>query len=202
MSVSAEELLKGEEEETDFPPPPLLASSTSRTLLFTTAFFLIAIVGVGYFIRRDVDFESITHSLSGPEGSTLKRPSSVNGNPTVNTKYGPVQGFTVKLPPEERGGRLSTKEREHSSVDVFFGVPFAKPPIGALRFEVGGRVVGGGWGYKSWCDMRRVDVCGRRAVKGKLPRRRLPWKRSARASWGDMWSGRMWHPLNSRPGGR
>ena len=41
----------------------------------------------------------------------------------VKTKYGDIQGFEFEA---ERG----------SEAEVFLGIPFAKPPIGELRFEV------------------------------------------------------------------
>ena len=44
-------------------------------------------------------------------------------DPTVKTKYGDIQGFEFKA---ERG----------SEAEVFLGIPFAKPPVGELRFEV------------------------------------------------------------------
>ena len=44
-------------------------------------------------------------------------------DPIVKTKYGNIQGFEFKA---ERG----------SEAEVFLGIPFAKPPIGELRFEV------------------------------------------------------------------
>jgi carboxylesterase type B len=42
---------------------------------------------------------------------------------TVDTKYGPVEGFTVPL----HTGRF---------VNVFHGIPFAKPPVRDLRWRV------------------------------------------------------------------
>ena len=47
----------------------------------------------------------------------------ISGDPTVKTKYGNIQGFEFKA---ERG----------SEAEVFLGIPFAKPPVGELRFEV------------------------------------------------------------------
>ncbi|KAE9549775.1 hypothetical protein FO519_007004 [Halicephalobus sp. NKZ332] len=46
----------------------------------------------------------------------------VNGDPVVKTKYGDIQGFEFKA---ERG----------SEAEVFLGIPFAKAPLGELRFE-------------------------------------------------------------------
>lgn len=40
--------------------------------------------------------------------------------PVVQTTYGSVQGFTAM----------------NGEIDVFYGIPFAKPPVGELRFEV------------------------------------------------------------------
>ena len=44
-------------------------------------------------------------------------------DPNVKTNYGNIQGFEFKA---ERG----------SEAEIFLGIPFAKPPIGELRFEV------------------------------------------------------------------
>lgn len=41
----------------------------------------------------------------------------------VTTKYGQLQGFTMS-------------SNAGFQADVFLGVPFAQPPVGALRFEV------------------------------------------------------------------
>ena len=43
--------------------------------------------------------------------------------PVVETNYGPVKGFTYE------------SEKGHKA-NVFLGIPFAKSPIGDLRFEV------------------------------------------------------------------
>ncbi|XP_071973228.1 fatty acyl-CoA hydrolase precursor, medium chain-like isoform X1 [Engystomops pustulosus] len=45
-----------------------------------------------------------------------------NERPLVNTKYGQLQGITVPVKETSR------------ATDVFLGIPFAKPPIGKLRF--------------------------------------------------------------------
>ena len=47
----------------------------------------------------------------------------------VNTTSGPVQGHASALNPQ---------------IDEFLGIPFAKPPIGALRFQVPQRFEGNG----------------------------------------------------------
>lgn len=52
----------------------------------------------------------------------------------ATTEYGQLQGFTI-----------STKEGIEA--DVFLGVPFARPPVGDLRFEVMPYSVNG---YKSF----------------------------------------------------
>lgn len=44
-------------------------------------------------------------------------------DPIVDTNYGSVSGKTFVL-------------EDESVVDTFMGVPYAKPPVGELRFEV------------------------------------------------------------------
>lgn len=44
----------------------------------------------------------------------------LNLGPIVRTSYGRVQGFSTL----------------DGQIDVFYGIPFAKPPVGQLRFEV------------------------------------------------------------------
>lgn len=53
------------------------------------------------------------------ENKDTLRPTSI-----VQTRYGAVHGFTD----------FATDSEE---VDVFFGIPFAQPPVEELRFEVG-----------------------------------------------------------------
>ncbi|XP_077144900.1 fatty acyl-CoA hydrolase precursor, medium chain-like [Ranitomeya variabilis] len=45
-----------------------------------------------------------------------------DGRPLVSTKYGDLQGITVPVTETSR------------AIDAFFGIPFAKPPVGPLRF--------------------------------------------------------------------
>lgn len=45
------------------------------------------------------------------------------GEPIVDTKYGPVEGHAVDLD-------------DGSYVNSFLGVPFAKPPVNELRWQV------------------------------------------------------------------
>jgi hypothetical protein len=47
---------------------------------------------------------------------------SGDGAVDVSTKYGVVRGFSHRV-------------AANFSADVFFGVPFAAPPVGRLRFE-------------------------------------------------------------------
>ena len=42
---------------------------------------------------------------------------------TVETKYGPVEGLTIPL-------------HTGNSVNSFLAIPFAKPPVGELRWRV------------------------------------------------------------------
>ena len=44
-------------------------------------------------------------------------------DPIVETNYGKLQGFTIDLENNEKA-------------DIFLNIPFAKPPVGELRFEV------------------------------------------------------------------
>ena len=44
-------------------------------------------------------------------------------DPIINTRYGSIKGFQLRT---ERG----------FEVEIFLGIPFAKPPVGELRFEV------------------------------------------------------------------
>ena len=43
--------------------------------------------------------------------------------PEVDTQYGPVKGLTIEL---------------HNGIQVnsFYGIPYAEPPVGELRFRV------------------------------------------------------------------
>ena len=44
----------------------------------------------------------------------------------VDTEYGQVRGHTVNV----------NNGREQTAVDVFYAIPFAQSPVGALRFAV------------------------------------------------------------------
>lgn len=46
----------------------------------------------------------------------------INGDVKVNIKYGTIEGFEYKC----------VKGKNYN---VFLGIPYAKPPIGELRFE-------------------------------------------------------------------
>ena len=54
-------------------------------------------------------------SISGSDSEEL--------DPIVETNYGKLQGFTIDLENNEKA-------------DIFLNIPFAKPPVGELRFEV------------------------------------------------------------------
>ena len=49
--------------------------------------------------------------------------NSITGNPIVSTKYGPIEGISVPI----HTGQI---------IDSFMAVPYAKPPVGDLRFMV------------------------------------------------------------------
>ena len=49
--------------------------------------------------------------------------NQIRSQTTVETKYGPVRG-TLK------------KDDLGTSYHAFYGIPFAKPPVGELRFKV------------------------------------------------------------------
>lgn len=49
---------------------------------------------------------------------------SLTDSPTINTQYGRVRGRTYTF-----------TDSQHS-VSAFLGIPYAKPPIGDLRFQV------------------------------------------------------------------
>ena len=49
--------------------------------------------------------------------------SATYANPVVDTKYGPVEGISVPI----HTGQI---------IDSFMGVPYARPPVGDLRFMV------------------------------------------------------------------
>ena len=47
----------------------------------------------------------------------------MESDPIINTRYGSIKGFQLRT---ERG----------FEAEIFLGIPFAKPPVGELRFEV------------------------------------------------------------------
>lgn len=59
-------------------------------------------------------------ALSLANAATLKPPS-----PVALTSLGPVQGFAYQL-----------EDGTNNTADIFLGIPYARPPIGELRFEV------------------------------------------------------------------
>ena len=50
----------------------------------------------------------------------------------VNTTYGSLRGFQIQF--NDKNG--NNDETNEGAVNVFLGVPFSQPPIGARRFEV------------------------------------------------------------------
>ncbi|XP_066439944.1 fatty acyl-CoA hydrolase precursor, medium chain-like [Eleutherodactylus coqui] len=65
--------------------------------------------------------DSAAHSPPRTPGSSSDRHS--DERPLVTTKYGRLQGITVRIKETAR------------TVNAFYGVPFAKSPVGPLRFE-------------------------------------------------------------------
>ena len=59
-----------------------------------------------------------------PQRTEMKKTDSTSEypDPIVETEYGKIEGFKMEIP----DGRLT---------NVFLGIPFAKPPIGKLRFS-------------------------------------------------------------------
>ena len=55
----------------------------------------------------------------------------------VDTQYGPVRGFAVPYEKwyDQRYIKKDQAERVINEMNCFLGVPYAKPPIGALRFK-------------------------------------------------------------------
>jgi para-nitrobenzyl esterase len=59
---------------------------------------------------------------------------------------------------EVEGGRLATPEPDRRGIRCFKGVPYAAPPVGALRFRAPAPVV-------PWAGIRPTDAFGRNAVQ-------------------------------------
>jgi para-nitrobenzyl esterase len=59
---------------------------------------------------------------------------------------------------EVEGGRLATPEPNRRGIRCFKGVPYAAPPVGALRFRAPAPVV-------PWAGIRPTDAFGRNAVQ-------------------------------------
>ncbi|KAI6177396.1 Carboxylic ester hydrolase [Aphelenchoides bicaudatus] len=53
----------------------------------------------------------------------------VNDGPRVQTLNGPIQGFQIELPANNR------QKTGITAANIYLGVPFAQPPVGDLRFE-------------------------------------------------------------------
>lgn len=82
--------------------------------LICAAFFLVVFETVNGEESMEVPF-----GLGGEHLNSSNRPRTR----IVSTKYGDLRGFIATLP-----------NRALQTVDVFLGVPYASPPISALRF--------------------------------------------------------------------
>lgn len=58
----------------------------------------------------------VTHVSGGPEPKKLS-------SRIITTKYGSLRGFVTTLP-----------NRQWRPVEIYLGIPYARPPVGSLRF--------------------------------------------------------------------
>ena len=78
------------------------------------------------FITNMFTFNSLLHLILLILTTRLVASSSQSSQPQVNTSSGVINGYTQSV-------RL--KDASVVLVDTFLGVPFAQPPLGALRFR-------------------------------------------------------------------
>ena len=100
--------------------PPLGGSADNHTTALGGSNDAISKIGVdtSAFVRHSVRWRGVCGpgGIPGPNPNAPGQQKKANG-PTVNTTDGPVQGFV------------------ENGVNKFFGIPFAAPPVGDLRWK-------------------------------------------------------------------
>lgn len=102
--------------------PVFVCGRNMRSTLFCTFRFLYlfsAAVFPVVYQRVKGDSMDLPFGIGGEHLNSANKPRTR----IVSTKYGELRGFVASLP-----------NRMLQTVDVFLGVPYASPPISALRF--------------------------------------------------------------------